>query len=312
MKKILVVFLVLMFVAGCADPETVFQEAEQRRSIEAYQQLIAEYPDSSYAQIAQERIAEIQVWESAYGKKDEAIYIGYLMRYPEGLYSKEAKMQMEAIGAYRPVRDEDTQAGYRKYNEKYPEGVFAEEVAKRLKELEPVEAEYQAILQETDPSIIHAFIEQYSSTGYTKLAQKRLLEVLPQPNIEFVFDKSVLENWSEELLADLRQLITEAVQLASLRIPIESNTVYARYSNSFGIGFDGNGRPYNFFSHELKIEVIEVDDVELYKKRYKGQVADAHQGRVWSSDKTAGITRGPVDYKLVLENVEKWLREDPL
>lgn len=88
--------------------------------------------------------------------------------------------------------------------------------------------------------------------------------------------------------------------------------MYIYYNNGFGVGFDGKGQPYNWFSHDLKIEVKENSGKSLYEKNYKGSVPGAHAGGTYSTGRTAGVYRGPVNYELVLESVKKWLRNDTL
>jgi len=101
------------------------------------------------------------------------------------------------------------------------------------------------------------------------------------------------------------------VRLASIGIPVETKSVYVYYDNGFGVQFDSRGRPSNWFSHELKIEVKEDSGELTFQKTYKGPVANAHAGGTFTTGGVSGISRGPVNYKLVLEDVERWLQEDP-
>lgn len=312
MKKFTVFGLLLLSLASCADPETIFQDAEKQRTIDNYQKIVSDFPDSDFAMRAKERIKDIKSWREVEGKQEKEPYETYLKTYPNGLFSEDALFQMKAIDSYWLTQKQDLLAAYRNFDKKYPNSVFANLISQRMKELEPVDKEYDAIKDEINPEPFRNFLEKHSSSGYGRLAQERLLEILPEPNIKFVFGKFRTGKWPNEKLNNFRQIITKAIRFAGIGMPVESTQVYVHYDSQYGMGFDHNSRPYNFFKHDLKIVAKNNAGKSLYDKSYSGYVPGAHSGSTFRKSGTYGIRMGPVDYDLVLANIEKWLRDDPL
>jgi hypothetical protein len=105
----------------------------------------AELEREAAARKAEEERQDTIYWRETGRKGDEAGLRAYLARYPDGLYSEIADQRLAEIelskraaaaaeerAFWDDVRANDNEAAYRRYLQRYPNGAFAEEAEARL------------------------------------------------------------------------------------------------------------------------------------------------------------------------------------
>lgn len=95
-----------------------FSAVQAEDTIEAYEQYIADNPDSRMLLQAQERLQTLYL-EKAKEEKTLEAYDAYLERFPEGMYVDKAMKEREEF-LYAWAASEDSAESWQKYLEEYP------------------------------------------------------------------------------------------------------------------------------------------------------------------------------------------------
>jgi hypothetical protein len=67
-----------------------------------------------------------------------------------------------------------------------------------------------------------------------------------------------------------------------------------------------------WFDHNLTIIIADPKGKQLFKKIYKGTVADAYQPQMYSDGHSAGVIAKPINCDLVIQDIVTKLESDPL
>jgi len=100
-------FSLILMVTSCANPEQSFQKAEQLRAKEAYTQFINDFPESKWVKKAEQRIAEIDFWQTIKASQTRDDYEGYITSFSDGIFHKEAQSQILEIKEFNVARNKD-------------------------------------------------------------------------------------------------------------------------------------------------------------------------------------------------------------
>ena len=114
MRLAIVALAAALALTACDD----FSSVQSTDTIEAYEQYIAENPDSRMLLQAQERLQTLYL-EKAKAEKTLEAYDAYLERFPEGMYVEKAMKEREEF-LYSWAAEEDSAESWTKYLDEYP------------------------------------------------------------------------------------------------------------------------------------------------------------------------------------------------
>jgi outer membrane protein assembly factor BamD (BamD/ComL family) len=269
MKKILsfiYFFSLILMVAGCANPEQSFQKAEQLRAKEAYTQFINDFPESKWVKKAEQRIAEIELWQTIEASQTLEDYEAYITSFSDGIFHKEAQSRMLDIKKFKAARDKDILAHYQNYLGNYPQGLFAQEATKRSAELVPADIGYQIIKSETNTEALKAYAKEFKDTGYSQLIKNYLQNLSTGTPAFQKAEKLRSKKAYQQFLKDFpkskwvkkaRQRIAELDFWDKIRL---SQTLrdYERYLNAYSNGF---------FRQQAVARIQEIQDMTVARKK---------------------------------------------
>ena len=95
-QRFLVVLMVGGTLVGCDPAGKAWETAQSENTIDAFEQYLAEFPDSEYSAEAELRIESL-VWEEVQSLDTEQGYEAYAAEYPSGTYSEAANDRLRAI-----------------------------------------------------------------------------------------------------------------------------------------------------------------------------------------------------------------------
>lgn len=256
-------------VTSCANPEQSFQEAEQLRSKEAYAQFINDFPKSKWVKKAEQRIAEINFWQTI--KTSQAVddYEKYISSFPDGLFHKEAQSQMLDIKKFQVARDKDLLDHYQNYLHHYPQGLFVQEATTRSAELKAADIGYQVIKSETNLEALKAYAKEFQDTGYSQLINKHIENLLTDTPAFQQAEKSRSKKAYQQFLKDFphskwvkkaRQRIAELDFWNKIRLS-QSLWDYQQYLNTYSDGF---------FRQQAAARIQEIKDMTVVRKTKSG------------------------------------------
>lgn len=166
--------LPLLFVFGCATPESDWAHASAANTSKAYHQFINEHPQSPYASEAKDRLASI-AWNDAQAANTYLAYHTFLRQYPKSIHAPQARQKTESIAqaAWDAIQaTPDDVNAYQNFLKKYPGSEHY--MAARLK----IEAiTYSAWKEARDLNTVPAlsqFLARFPSSQYSKRAQQSI------------------------------------------------------------------------------------------------------------------------------------------
>jgi hypothetical protein len=164
---------VLAATTACNRAERAFEEARTSRNDAALRKFIEEYPDSPRVAAARGHLGDVVKWNAAAAQGTAQAFQDYLKAFPEGLFASDAR---ESI-AFAEAKAADVVAAYEAFLTRHPQGVRGDEARRRVEALRPAEAAYRRVETSTEPAPLTGFIDGHPGTGYTGLAERRLVDV---------------------------------------------------------------------------------------------------------------------------------------
>ncbi|RKZ60276.1 MAG: hypothetical protein DRR08_11745 [Candidatus Parabeggiatoa sp. nov. 2] len=260
-------FSLILMVTSCANPEQSFQKAEQLRAKEAYTQFINDFPESKWVKKAEQRIAEIDFWQTIKASQTRDDYEGYITSFSDGIFHKEAQSQILEIKEFNVARNKDILAHYQKYLEKYPQGLFAQEATKRSAELVPADIGYQIIKSETNTEALKAYAKEFQDTGYSQLI-KNYLQNLSTGTPAFqkaeklrskkAYQQFVKDFPNSKWVKKARQRIAELDFWDKIQLSQQTLWDYEQYLNTYSDGF---------FRQQAAARIQEIKDMTVARKK---------------------------------------------
>lgn len=115
-RTLAIALLGLTLGVSACDP---FPQVREKDTIEAYEQYLAEHPDSNYAAEARGRL-EVLMYEKA--QKDQTLeaYDAYLEKFPRGTYQEKARKERETY-LWAWAEETHTPEAWDRYLEEYPQ-----------------------------------------------------------------------------------------------------------------------------------------------------------------------------------------------
>jgi len=269
MKKILsfiYFFSLILMVAGCANPEQSFQKAEQLRAKEAYTQFINDFPESKWVKKAEQRIAEIELWQTIEASQTLEDYEAYITSFSDGIFHKEAQSRMLDIKKFKAARDKDILAHYQNYLGNYPQGLFAQEATKRSAELVPADIGYQIIKSETNTEALKAYAKEFKDTGYSQLIKNYLQNLSTGTPAFQKAEKLRSKKAYQQFLKDFpnskwvkkaRQRIAELDFWDKIQLSQQTLWDYEQYLNTYSDGF---------FRQQATARIKEIKDITVARE----------------------------------------------
>ena len=228
----LLIFSILILM-GCNSPEKSFNRALESRSIEDFQKVIDNYPESEFSQQAEGKIGEINFWSEIDSSLLEKNYLSYLDSFPDGLFLTEANSFLELITAYKKARKEDFIESYTAFQEKYPNSLYQDSINQRLPILESALIGYQRLKDNDDIASLESYIKEFAGTGYSKALQAKADSLTIYQYIEQLSSKDVIER--ANAIEGLEKLEDKALAAVPHLIPLLSDD--SGFSVSFSLGF---------------------------------------------------------------------------
>jgi len=115
-RTLAVTLLALSLGLSACDP---FPQVREKDTIEAYEQYLAEHPDSNYAAEAKGRL-ETLMYEKA--QKDQTLeaYDAYMKRFPKGMFAEKARKEREKY-LWEWADETHTVEAWERYLDEYPQ-----------------------------------------------------------------------------------------------------------------------------------------------------------------------------------------------
>ena len=118
--------LALVLLGACGpSEEREWQDARMKRSAEAYEQFLEQYPEGEFSADAREALETLR-FKQAQKENTLDAFTGFLELHPDGQHAEEATRTVEMMHWVQAQR-QNTQGSYERYLEKYPEGRFADD-----------------------------------------------------------------------------------------------------------------------------------------------------------------------------------------
>ena len=146
--------LALVLLAACGpSEEREWQDARMKRSAEAYEQFLENYPEGEFAADAREALETLR-FKQAQKENTLDAFTGFLELHPDGQHAEEATRTVEMMHWVQAQR-QNTQGSYERYLEKYPEGRFADDAGERIAPFL-----LAGLARSRDPADFEAFLER--------------------------------------------------------------------------------------------------------------------------------------------------------
>jgi hypothetical protein len=155
----------LLALAGCR--HAAWERAEGARTVEAYRAFLAQHPESPQAEVARDRLAELE-FERAAQLHTVLAYKRYLDEFAESTRAAAARARLEGL-RFNAAKAKDTDAAYRQFLEDHPDGTHRDEAAARLAELE-----LKNVAGSDDASRLKRLVAQYPHDPRRAEAEGRL------------------------------------------------------------------------------------------------------------------------------------------
>ena len=186
--------LALVLLAACGpSEEREWQDARMKRSAEAYEQFLENYPEGEFAADAREALETLR-FKQAQKENTLDAFTGFLELHPDGQHAEEATRTVEMMHWVQAQR-QNTQGSYERYLEKYPEGRFADDAGERIapfllaglaRSREP--ADFEAFLERNPEgaaadharSLLERLLYQEARAAGTPEAYQAFLERFPE------------------------------------------------------------------------------------------------------------------------------------
>ncbi|MGI9341610.1 MAG: SPOR domain-containing protein [Gammaproteobacteria bacterium] len=186
MRNPAAIFIALVLLSGCADPQKDWELASRDDSPEALLEFLAKHPDSEQAELARQRIGELKViraWERAEFKATEEAYAGFVDKYPDSEFVTQAQMRIADIERDRQwvlVADAGTGNALREFLANYPDAPQAEEAQALLVEVELAEqAALAAATPKERPGAFRLQLAAFRTPASAEQEVRRLVELFP-------------------------------------------------------------------------------------------------------------------------------------
>ena len=124
-------------MAGCADEETRWRNAQEENTVSAYEEFLSSFADGAFADSARLGIEAIR-FDTATSKGTVAAYEEFLALYPGSVFADSARSGIETIH-FDTATSGGSIAALEEFQAMYPEGRFADSVRQVLDSLLPRE-----------------------------------------------------------------------------------------------------------------------------------------------------------------------------
>ena len=122
--SIVPVLIVAAIMAGCADEETRWRNAQEENSVSAYEEFLSAFPDGVFADSVRLGIEAIR-FNTATSKGSIVAYEEFLVLYPHGVFADSARLGIETTH-FNTAASEGSIVAYEEFLVLYPHGVFAD------------------------------------------------------------------------------------------------------------------------------------------------------------------------------------------
>ena len=112
--------------------KTLFEQASQQNTIQAYDQYLRTYPNGKYVTDVEGKRESLWIEKAAQQHTIES-YEQYIQEYPKGIYLTEALQLIESL-YFKKAKESNTVEAYDAYLEKYPTGEFTTKAQQRREE----------------------------------------------------------------------------------------------------------------------------------------------------------------------------------
>ena len=134
-----------LLLTSCTTPESEWRLAESADSIPVYEEFLARYPDSTYADSAREAIVA-SVWEEANALGDSGDLADFLRTHPTFMYAEDAQARLlevsnpssDEVCDYNIARREWEGWMFKAFTERYPSSAYAAAAEQLLASFESV------------------------------------------------------------------------------------------------------------------------------------------------------------------------------
>ena len=160
----------LVFVAGlsgCTTFEGNLKKAQERDTIQGYEEFLARYSPCEYDEQIKKRIEAIE-WKRVSRRDTITACQGYIDKYPSGKYSADAKARIEAI-EWESASRRDTITACQGYIDKYPSGKYSADAKARIEAIE-----WESACSDNKIEAYQAYIDRYSSSRFGQEAVRKI------------------------------------------------------------------------------------------------------------------------------------------
>jgi outer membrane protein assembly factor BamD (BamD/ComL family) len=128
---IMVLISILLFTGGCA--KIKWDAANEGRSVDSYEQFLAQYPNSEYAGEAKRRIEELSFEEAKQVNTIEA-FEAFINRFPNSKFAHEAQAQIEVL-FFQKAKRENSILAYEEFIRRFPLSPLKDEAQSNLESI---------------------------------------------------------------------------------------------------------------------------------------------------------------------------------
>lgn len=171
-KRLLIVFLVLMLVAGCATIRGDWRRAEKVNTVKSYQEFLRQHSKSDFAAEATIRIEKLD-WEEAKNLNSASSYRWFIHKHPQSSFVSDAKIQVEKKEREKTTQEwekttrEGTIEAYESFLTENPNSIFQKDAYSRIEELDFASAKAKNTI-----SSYNDFLKRYPNSKFANYSQK--------------------------------------------------------------------------------------------------------------------------------------------
>ena len=150
-----------------------FDEAQGVHTIDAYEQFLRKYPQSSLVADARDRISAL-TFEKVKQIHSAQAYLDYIRRNPQSAFLQEAKERAEDLVFQEAVVINQLDQ-FQEYLEIYPEGKFSRAARKAVEIIK-----YDAVKQSVNIPDIETYLHDYPQSAYRRGLENRLAQLVSE------------------------------------------------------------------------------------------------------------------------------------
>jgi hypothetical protein len=219
MKNLFGLTIIAILLISCSSPESEFQKAKEKNSIQAFDEFIKKYPESSLVNEAEKLIYLISFDNTKDTNTIEA-FEEFLRKYPIGEFTDSAK-QCIYILSFEKVISYDSLDLLQSFLNEYPNGKYTDTITNKIYEIA-----FQNAIKIGTIDSYKSYIESYPESYLVKSANERIAELTPITDTEkikaIIVDYEKKDGKGQKAINVLNRLDTQALEkyLKAIGLPL--------------------------------------------------------------------------------------------